>query len=193
MDAATSPLSGAEEAAAPVGEVSAPPKGAFEPPTEPTEPTSATTDVDAEAAAPPPPWSAAELTEEHAEERLANVSRATLDVPRETAGRGTGQGTPNAQTRRGPENPLSSAPEQLPRPPQRRLIAVTNQKGGVGKTTTAVNLSAALAQGGSRVLLIDLDPQGNASTAFGLPHGSGDPSEYDCLVRGAPLAEVTHG
>jgi chromosome partitioning protein len=67
---------------------------------------------------------------------------------------------------------------------------VANQKGGVGKTTSTVNLAAALAQHGSRVLVIDLDPQGNASTAFGLDHRAGTPSVYDVLVDGRPLAEV---
>ena len=76
------------------------------------------------------------------------------------------------------------------RPPARRLITVANQKGGVGKTTSTVNLAAALAQHGARVLVIDLDPQGNASTAFGLDHRAGTPSIYDVLVDGRPLAEV---
>ena len=67
---------------------------------------------------------------------------------------------------------------------------VANQKGGVGKTTSTVNVAAALAQFGQRVLVIDLDPQGNASTALAVEHRRGTPSSYDLLVEGRPLAEV---
>ena len=77
-----------------------------------------------------------------------------------------------------------------PRPPRRRIMTIANQKGGVGKTTTAVNLAAGLAQHGSRVLVVDLDPQGNASTALDVPHHSGVPSVYDVLIDDRPLAEV---
>jgi len=77
-----------------------------------------------------------------------------------------------------------------PRPPRCRIMTIANQKGGVGKTTTAVNLAASLAQHGSRVLVIDLDPQGNASTALDVDHHVGVPSVYDVLVDGRPLAEV---
>ena len=77
-----------------------------------------------------------------------------------------------------------------PRPPRCRIMTIANQKGGVGKTTTAVNLAASLAQHGSRVLVIDLDPQGNASTALDVPHHSGVPSVYDVLIDDRPLAEV---
>ena len=71
------------------------------------------------------------------------------------------------------------------------VFVVANQKGGVGKTTSTVNVAAGLAQIGQRVLVIDLDPQGNASTALNVPHHRGVPSTYDMLVEGVPLAEVS--
>ena len=77
-----------------------------------------------------------------------------------------------------------------PRPPRCRIMTIANQKGGVGKTTTAVNLAASLAQHGLRVLVVDLDPQGNASTALDVAHHIGVPSVYDVLVDDRPLAEV---
>ena len=77
-----------------------------------------------------------------------------------------------------------------PRPPRCRIMTIANQKGGVGKTTTAVNLAASLAQHGSRVLVIDLDPQGNASTALDVEHHVGVPSVYDVLVDDRSLADV---
>ena len=80
--------------------------------------------------------------------------------------------------------------EAWPAPPARRVMTIANQKGGVGKTTTTVNLAMALAQHGLRVLVIDLDPQGNASTALGVEHGVGTPSIYDVLLGGSTLAEV---
>ncbi|KRE31512.1 ParA family protein [Agromyces sp. Soil535] len=80
--------------------------------------------------------------------------------------------------------------EVLPLPAGTRILTISNQKGGVGKTTTAVNLAAALARSGAHVLVIDLDPQGNASTALGVDHRSEQQSVYDVLVADLPLTDV---
>ena len=82
--------------------------------------------------------------------------------------------------------------EPLPHPAHPRIFAVSNQKGGVGKTTTAVNIAAALAKGGLSVLVIDCDPQGNASTALGVKPPAGDPSVYHTLTQDLPLREVMY-
>lgn len=79
---------------------------------------------------------------------------------------------------------------RFPAPPTTRVLTVANQKGGVGKTTTAVNVAAALAQAGLTVLLLDIDPQGNASTALGVEHHAEVPSLYDVLIESRPLREV---
>ncbi len=79
---------------------------------------------------------------------------------------------------------------RLPKPEKTRIFTISNQKGGVGKTTTAVNVAAALASKGLQVLVVDLDPQGNASTALNIEHREGTPSVYDVLLEGTPIADV---
>jgi chromosome partitioning protein len=83
-----------------------------------------------------------------------------------------------------------SGGQQWPRPGSCRIMTIANQKGGVGKTTTAVNLAASLAMHGARVLVVDLDPQGNASTALDVDHHAGVGSVYNVLVEGQPLSTV---
>src|SRR5436305_3105008 len=107
-----------------------------------------------------------------------------------------------------PDLPLGAAPPsagQLPAPSDSqvvvlaertepakapRVLAIANQKGGVGKTTTAINLGTALAAIGERVLIVDLDPQGNASTGLGIDRRSRNCSTYDVLIGEAPLREA---
>ncbi|WP_324187513.1 ParA family protein [Actinokineospora iranica] len=85
---------------------------------------------------------------------------------------------------------LKHPDRMFPRPTHRRVITVANQKGGVGKTTSTVNLAAGLAMHGLRVLVIDLDPQGNASTALGVDHRSGTPSVYEVLLGEVTVADA---
>ncbi|MCH0538773.1 ParA family protein [Streptomyces sp. MUM 203J] len=110
-----------------------------------------------------------------------NVSRETLPSVDET---------PVGRAAQLAVQALGRAGEGLPRPQQTRVMIVANQKGGVGKTTTTVNLAASLALHGARVLVIDLDPQGNASTALGIDHHAEVPSIYDVLVDSKPLSDV---
>jgi chromosome partitioning protein len=115
---------------------------------------------------PAPPVVIPELPRDHADTPIARAAEAAVGV------RGVAD------------------PEVWPRPSRCRIMTIANQKGGVGKTTTAVNLAASLAQHGSRVLVIDLDPQGNASTALDVDHHVGVPSVYDVLVNDRSLADV---
>ncbi|MGI8879128.1 MAG: ParA family protein [Jatrophihabitans sp.] len=110
-----------------------------------------------------------------------HVSRETSPTP----------DTPIAREAAAAVHVMNVRNEAWPRPPHRRVMTVANQKGGVGKTTTAVNIAAALALHGLRVVVIDLDPQGNASTALGVDHSVGTPSIYDALLGGRPLDELT--
>ena len=84
--------------------------------------------------------------------------------------------------------PLAQAASDTGKPP--RVLSIANQKGGVGKTTTAINLGTALAAIGERVLIVDLDPQGNASTGLGIDRKSRSISTYDLLLGEAALAET---
>ena len=84
----------------------------------------------------------------------------------------------------------SAKRDAWPQPKRCRIMTIANQKGGVGKTTTAVNLAASLSQHGNRVLVVDLDPQGNASTALDVDHRVGRDSVYNALVEDRPLSEV---
>jgi chromosome partitioning protein len=89
----------------------------------------------------------------------------------------------NINTERAP-NPRSATP---------RIICLANQKGGVGKTTTAINLGTALAAIGVPVLLVDIDPQGNASTGLGIDRAARDKTSFDVLLGEVPLAEAICG
>ena len=113
------------------------------------------------------------------------------NTPSTASGHGEDESTPLARelteiTRR--RRALAS--QKLPLPAVTRVFTVANQKGGVGKTTSAVNLAAALARTGARVLVIDLDPQGNASTALGVEHRSETTSVYDVMINDEPMADV---
>lgn len=85
------------------------------------------------------------------------------------------------------DDPDVSRETSMPIPPSPRIIVCANQKGGVGKTTSVVNMAAAMAECGLRVLVIDLDPQGNASTALGVDHREGVGGTYEVLIDGAEI------
>jgi len=108
------------------------------------------------------------------------------EPPLVETGRGDPPPGPVLETRKLPEPPAGGLPPmQLP-----RVVAIANQKGGVGKTTTTVNLGAALAEIGFRVLVLDLDPQGNASTGLGLNPRDVEGSVYDVLLADASLDDI---
>ena len=117
------------------------------------------------------------------------VSRETSEEAREVS-RETEFDTPIAREAARAVHVMNVRQQQWPRPESTRVFTVANQKGGVGKTTSTVNIAAALALHGLRVLVIDLDPQGNASTALGIDHKVGTESVYDVLLGGRPIAEI---
>ena len=113
-----------------------------------------------------------------------------VEAPHGTVSRETSFDTPIAREAMQAMHVMNVRQQEWPRPKRTRILTVANQKGGVGKTTTAVNVAAALALHGQSVLVVDLDPQGNASTALGVEHRVGTPSIYDVLLGGQKIADV---
>ncbi|MDV3123392.1 ParA family protein [Mycobacterium sp. 21AC1] len=121
----------------------------------------------------------------------SDVSRETWKgADRSTWTTDTGMDTPIAAEAERATRVLHTSGGRLPQPTKQRVFTIANQKGGVGKTTTAVNIAAALALQGLRTLVIDLDPQGNASTALSIEHRPGTPSSYEVLIGDIPVDEA---
>ncbi|MBB1483046.1 ParA family protein [Tessaracoccus sp. MC1865] len=117
----------------------------------------------------------------------SNVSRETPPQPRRAL---SNAATATLEEEYGDEMVEYAAPTPtLPRPAEPRVFVVANQKGGVGKTTTTVNVAMALALGGLNVLVVDIDPQGNASTALGVEHTSGTKGTYEVLTEQVGIIE----
>jgi chromosome partitioning protein len=145
-----------------------------------------------------------EVTQEVVPEVTGEVVPEVADVGEQAGDLGDTEDTPEEGPSPGgsptvlpAKDPLGLVPEEaevergdyVPRPVP-RILAVANQKGGVGKTTTAVNLGAALAELGFRVLVVDLDPQGNATTGLGIDARSFELSMYDVLMRDVSLEDA---
>ncbi len=123
----------------------------------------------------------------------ASAGRGTADAAAGQIGAAAaapGPGRPSMTPAEAALAALGSGGREWPRPRSCRMITIANQKGGVGKTTSAVNLAASLALHGARVLVVDLDPQGNASTALDVEHRAGTASVYNVLVEDQPLAGI---
>jgi chromosome partitioning protein len=112
------------------------------------------------------------------------VSKPSPSAPSASTRSAKGAGRP---ARNKAERPVQRTPEPPASAGTARIVAIANQKGGVGKSTTAVSLGAALAEDGFRVLVVDLDPQGNASTGMGIRHDARGVTVYDVVVAEASI------
>jgi chromosome partitioning protein len=153
----------------------------------PAEPGSAGPVLPAEPVEPP----VAPVVEARVPEPVERIRAVLRDEPGASLPRLEGDDTPIGVAAAAAGRVLNpGGRDDFPRPARRRILTIANQKGGVGKTTSTVNLAAALALHGAQVLVIDLDPQGNASTGMGVDHHAGVPSIYDVLLDDVPIADV---